>query len=182
MKVVRLAIPDVLQVTPTVHADDRGYFMEIWHANAFASAGIDARFVQDNQSGSRHGTLRGLHYQVEHPQGKLVRVVSGEIFDVAVDLRESSPTFARWVGTRLSADNRKQLYVPPGFAHGFLVTSDSAEVAYKCTDFHFPEHERTLSWNDPSLAIEWPLPAGTAPTLSAKDSAGKRLTEADTYP
>ena len=182
MKVARLAVPDVMLFTSTVHSDDRGYFMEVWHESRFAAAGLNARFVQDNQSGSRHGTLRGLHYQVERPQGKLIRVVSGEIFDVAVDLRETSPTFSRWVATRLRADDRQQLYVPPGFAHGFLVTSESAEVSYKCTDYHFPERERTLSWNDPTLGIEWPLPPGILPLLSAKDRAGKRFTDADTYP
>lgn len=182
MKVTRLSIPDVLLVTPTVHEDDRGYFMEVWHARTFAAAGLDVQFVQDNQSGSRHGALRGLHYQVERPQGKLVRVVSGEIFDVAVDLRRSSATFGRWVGVNLSSNNRQQLYVPPGFAHGFLVTSTLAEVAYKCTDFYFPEHERTLDWSDPDVGINWPLSAGTAPTLSAKDRVGKRLSVVELYP
>ena len=182
MNVARLAIPDVLLITPTVRSDHRGYFMEVWHAERFAAAGIDVQFVQDNQSGSRHGALRGLHYQLGRPQGKLVRVVSGEVFDVAVDLRKGSATFARWVGTRLSAENRQQLYLPPGFAHGFLVTSASAEVAYKCTDSYVPNQERTLRWDDPDLAIEWPLPAGTLPTLSAKDSSGQRLSEAELYP
>lgn len=182
MRVAQLAIPDVLLITPTVHADDRGYFMEVWHEEKFATAGLGVRFVQDNQSGSRHGALRGLHYQVKRPQGKLVRVISGEIFDVAVDLRRSSAALGRWVGVHLSADNRQQLYVPPGFAHGFLVTGTHAEVVYKCTDFYFPEHERTLEWCDPQLAIHWPLPAGTVPALSAKDRAGKRLSEAELYP
>ena len=182
MNVRRLAIPEVLLITPTVRSDHRGYFMEVWNAEAFGAAGVDAQFVQDNQSGSRRGTLRGLHYQLGHPQGKLVRVISGEVFDVAVDLRRSSATFARWVGTRLSSENRQQLYVPPGFAHGFLVTSGSAEVAYKCTDFYFPNQERTLAWDDPDLAIEWPLSAGTIPALSAKDSSGQRLSEAELYP
>jgi dTDP-4-dehydrorhamnose 3,5-epimerase len=181
MNVSRLAIPGVLLITPTVHADQRGYFMEIWQAERFAAAGLDAMFVQDNQSGSQSSTLRGLHYQIEHPQGKLIRVVSGEIFDVAVDLRRSSGTFGRWVGARLSADSRQQLYVPPGFAHGFLVVSERAEVAYKCTDFYFPEHERTLRWDDPDVDIRWPLPAGSKPTLSDKDRAGKRLTEIEVY-
>lgn len=182
MILTRLDIADLLLVTPTVHADGRGYFMEVWHEEKFATAGLDARFVQDNQSGSRRGTLRGLHYQIEHPQGKLVRVVSGEIFDVAVDLRRGSATFGRWLGLTLSAEGRQQIYVPPGFAHGFLVTSESAEVAYKCTDFYFPEHERTLIWNDPDVGITWPLPGGSMPTLSAKDSAGTLLTEAEVYP
>ena len=181
MKLTRLDISEVLLVTPAVHSDDRGYFMEVWHAEKFAMAGLDARFVQDNQSGSRRGTLRGLHYQIEHPQGKLVRVVSGEIFDVAVDLRRGSSTFGGWLGVTLSAESRQQVYIPPGFAHGFLVTSERAEVAYKCTDFYFPEHERTLLWNDPDVGIAWPLPGGSKPTLSAKDSAGRRLTEAEVY-
>lgn len=181
MIVARLAIPEVLLVTPKVHADDRGYFMEVWHAANYSAAGMDAAFVQDNQSGSGQGVLRGLHYQVERPQGKLVRAVSGEIFDVAVDLRRSSATFGRWVSARLSAESQQQLYVPPGFAHGFLVTSERAEVAYKCTDFYFPEHERTISWNDPDLAIDWPLAAGSTPALSPKDRAGRRLAEAEVY-
>jgi dTDP-4-dehydrorhamnose 3,5-epimerase len=182
MNVARLAIPDVLLITPTVLGDHRGYFMEVWNAEVFAAAGIDVRFVQDNQSGSRFGILRGLHYQVERPQGKLVRVVSGEVFDVAVDLRKGSATFAKWIGIKLSAENRQQLYIPPGLAHGFLVTSESAEVAYKCTDFYSPGHERTLLWNDPDLAIGWPLPVGDLPTLSAKDSSGTPLRDAELYP
>lgn len=182
MNATRLAIPDVMLVTPDRFDDARGYFMETWHARTFAAAGVDVDFVQDNQSGSHAGVLRGLHYQVVRPQGKLVRVVSGEIFDVAVDLRHSSPTFGRWVGEHLSAANRRQIYVPPGFAHGFLVTSESAEVAYKCTDYHDPQHERTLRWNDPDVGIDWPLRTGAEPILSAKDQAGRRLADAETYP
>jgi dTDP-4-dehydrorhamnose 3,5-epimerase len=181
MMVTRLAIPEVLLVTPRVHADDRGYFMEVWHAASYAAAGLDAAFVQDNQSGSTRGVLRGLHYQVQHPQGKLVRALSGEIFDVAVDLRRSSTTFGQWVGARLSAENRRQLFVPSGFAHGFLVTSEQAEVSYKCTNYYFREHERTLSWNDPDIGIEWPLPAGVPPTLSEKDQFGRALRDAEVY-
>ena len=182
MNVARLAIPEVLLVTPAVHSDARGYFMEIWHAERYAAAGLDAAFVQDNQSGSSQGVLRGLHYQIERPQGKLVRTVSGEIFDVAVDLRRSSATFGQWVGARLSAENRHQMYVPPGFAHGFLVLSERAEVAYKCTELYFPEHERTLLWNDPEVGIDWPVRSGIAPTLSDKDRSGRFLREAEVYP
>jgi dTDP-4-dehydrorhamnose 3,5-epimerase len=181
MKVTRLRIADVVLVEPRVFADDRGYFMEVWQALTFAEAGIDQRFVQDNQSYSRHGTLRGLHYQVEHPQGKLVRAVTGAIFDVAVDLRRSSPTFGQWVGATLSGDNKAQLYVPPGFAHGFLVTSEEAIVEYKCTDFYSPAHERTLVWNDPDLAIAWPLVPGQQPLMSAKDVAGNPLGRAEVF-
>jgi dTDP-4-dehydrorhamnose 3,5-epimerase len=182
MNVARLAIPEVLLVAPKVNADERGYFMEVWHAASYAAAGVAASFVQDNQSGSDQRVLRGLHYQVQRPQGKLVRAVSGEIFDVAVDLRRSSATFGRWVGASLSAVNRHQMYVPPGFAHGFLVISEQAEVAYKCTDFYFPEHERTLLWNDPDVGIAWPLPGGMTPTLSTKDRSGRVLREAEVYP
>lgn len=181
MMVECLAIPEVLLVTPKVYTDDRGYFMEVWHAGHFGAAGLHVSFVQDNQSGSSRGVLRGLHYQVEHPQGKLVRVIAGEIFDVAVDLRQSSKTFGRWVGARLSAENHQQLFVPPGFAHGFLTISERAEVAYKCTDFHFPEFERTLRWNDPAVRINWPLPAGASPKLSEKDRCGQSLHEAEVY-
>jgi len=182
VKLEPLSIPDVLMVTPTVFGDDRGYFMEVWHQQKGATAGLDARFVQDNQSLSRIGTLRGLHYQVEQAQGKLVRAISGEIFDVAVDVRRSSPTFGRWVGTTLSGDNKAQLYVPPGFAHGFLVTSETAVVEYKCTDFYAPQHERSILWNDPEIGIAWPLPPGVAPILSAKDLAGKPLSQAEVFP
>lgn len=181
MIVSRLAIPELLLVTPRVYMDDRGYFMEVWHASHFGAAGLSLSFVQDNQSGSSRGVLRGLHYQVEHPQGKLVRAVTGEIFDVAVDLRRGSKSFGGWVGVRLSAENRQQLYIPPGFAHGFLVTSERADIAYKCTDFYFPEHERTLMWNDPDVGIDWPLPLGATPTLSEKDQCGRRLHEAEVY-
>jgi dTDP-4-dehydrorhamnose 3,5-epimerase len=177
----RLAIPDVVLVTPAVHGDARGYFMEVWHDEKFAAAGLALSFVQDNQSRSRGGILRGLHFQIERPQGKLVRVVSGEIFDVAVDLRSSSPTFGRWVGRLLSDENKEQLYVPPGFAHGFLVTSDSADVVYKCTDFYFPEQERTLAWDDDTVGIAWPLVEGQAPTLSAKDRSGAALRDLETF-
>ena len=180
MKVVATDIPDVRIVEPRVFGDARGFFMESWNARALRDAGIDATFVQDNHSRSRRGVLRGLHYQVEHAQGKLVRVVVGEVFDVAVDLRRSSPTFGRWVGVMLSEDNRRMLWVPAGFAHGFVVLSESADFLYKTTDYYHPEHERTLLWNDPAVGIVWPLDA--EPQLAAKDAAGKRLAEADTYP
>jgi len=179
MKVTPTALPEVLLVEPRVFGDDRGFFYESYNRRALAEAGLTADFVQDNHSRSRHGVLRGLHYQIEHAQGKLVRAVTGEVFDVAVDLRRSSPNFGRSVSVVLSAANKRMLWVPPGFAHGFLVLSEDAEFLYKTTDYWFPEHERTLLWNDPALGIEWPL-AG-APTLAAKDAAGKPLAAADTY-
>lgn len=181
MKFTPTAIADVLLVEPVVHGDHRGFFMETWHADTFRRHGLDLDFVQDNHSGSLRGTIRGLHYQIERPQGKLVRVVAGEIYDVAVDLRRSSPTFGRWVSTTLSAANRLQVWVPPGFAHGFCVTSDRAEVVYKCTDVYAAEHERTLRWDDPAIGITWPVGPG-APLVSAKDSAGLDLDAIQTYP
>jgi dTDP-4-dehydrorhamnose 3,5-epimerase len=179
MKVTPTALPDVLLVEPRVFGDERGFFFESWNRRALAQAGLDADFVQDNHSRSGRGVLRGLHYQIEHPQGKLVRVVDGEVFDVAVDLRRSSPTFGRWVGVTLSAQNKHALWVPPGFAHGFVVVSASADFLYKTTDYWFPEHERTLLWNDPALAIAWPLSG--PPTIAAKDAAGVPLATAATY-
>jgi dTDP-4-dehydrorhamnose 3,5-epimerase len=178
MKVVATDLPDVKRIEPRVFTDDRGYFFESWNARVLADAGIDATFVQDNHSQSRRGVLRGLHYQVEHAQGKLVRCVAGEVFDVAVDLRRSSPTFGRSVGVVLSARNRAMLWIPPGFAHGFVVLSEAAEFLYKTTDYWYPEHERTLLWNDPALAIGWPV---AAPTVNAKDAAGVPLAAADVY-
>jgi len=178
MKVVATDLPDVKRLEPRVFTDDRGYFFESWNARVLADAGIDATFVQDNHSQSRHGVLRGLHYQVEHAQGKLVRCVVGEVFDVAVDLRRSSPTFGRSVGVVLSAENRTMLWIPPGFAHGFVVLSEAAEFLYKTTDYWYPEHERTLLWNDPALAIRWPV---AAPTVNAKDAGGVPLAAADVY-
>ena len=180
MEFEKLAIPDVMLVKPRVFGDARGFFFEIWEARKFAEAGITAAFVQDNYSRSVKGTLRGLHYQVKQPQGKLVRVTQGEVFDVAVDIRRSSPSFGRAVTTVLSGENKHQLWVPPGFAHGFYVLSESAEFFYKCTDFYAPEHERTLRWDDSTLAIRWPL-AGT-PLLSSKDQQGKLLAEAECFP
>ena len=157
MKVTPLAIPDVKLIEPQVFGDARGYFMESWNAQRFREAGLDLDFVQDNQSGSRHGTLRGLHYQIKHSQGKLVRVTAGAVFDVAVDMRSGSPTFGAWVGCRLTSENKHMLWVPEGFAHGFYVMSEFAEFQYKCTDVYAPEYERTVMWNDPDIGIEWPL-------------------------
>ncbi|HEX8789102.1 MAG TPA: dTDP-4-dehydrorhamnose 3,5-epimerase [Telluria sp.] len=174
------AIPDVLVLTPKVFGDARGFFFESFNARDFReTTGLQADFVQDNHSKSAKGVLRGLHYQIQHPQGKLVRVVQGEVFDVAVDLRKSSPTFGRWVGHVLSADNVKQLWIPPGFAHGFVVLSESAEFLYKTTDYWYPEHERSLLWNDPTVGIEWPI--DFEPQLAAKDSAGKPFGLADLF-
>ena len=179
MQITPTALPDVLLVEPKVFGDERGFFFESWNRRAFAAAGIDAGFVQDNHSRSGRGVLRGLHYQIEHAQGKLVRVTEGEVFDVAVDLRRSSPSFGRSVGVVLSATNRRMLWIPPGFAHGFVVLSESAEFLYKATDYWHPQHERTLLWSDPALHIDWPL-AG-APTLAAKDAAGMLLADAEVY-
>ena len=179
MRVTATAISDVLLIEPKVFGDSRGFFFESWNARAFAAAGIDASFVQDNHSRSHRGVLRGLHYQIQHAQGKLVRVVEGEVFDVAVDLRRSSATFGRHVAISLSAANHRMLFIPPGFAHGFLVVSDVAEFLYKTTDYWFPEHERTLLWNDPALGIDWPQ--GIAPALAPKDAAGTSLAKAECY-
>ena len=174
-------LPGVVKILPKIHKDARGYFMESWQAKNFAEAGIGARFVQENVSGSSKLTLRGLHYQVKRPQGKLVRVVHGEVFDVAVDLRRSSPVFGQWIGVLLSAENKYQLWVPPGFGHGFLVLSESAEFEYKCTDYYCPEYERAISWSDPDIGIEWPLPTGCQPVLSEKDATAPTLRQADTF-
>lgn len=181
MKFLPTRIPDVIVIEPKVFGDHRGFFMETWQHKVFTEAGISHPFVQDNHSRSSQGILRGLHYQIKHPQGKLVRVISGEVFDVAVDIRKNSPTFGQWVGETLSADNRKMLWVPPGFAHGFYVMSESAEFLYKCTDFYTPPHERTILWNDPALGINWPLVNGAAPVLSSKDAEGVLFTEAEIY-
>ena len=171
----------VLLVRPDVHADQRGFFVEVWHATRYAAAGIPGPFVQDNHSRSSRHTLRGLHYQAGRPQGKLVRVAVGTVFDVAVDLRRSSPTFGRWVGTTLSGENHHQLWIPPGFAHGFYVMSERVEMLYKATDYYAPDAERTLLWNDPALRIDWPLVKGSPPVLSPRDAAGLPLAEAETY-
>ena len=179
MKVTACPIPDVLLIEPRVFGDDRGFFFESFNQRAFNQAsGLDLNFVQDNHSRSARHVLRGLHYQIKNPQGKLVRVVSGEVFDVAVDIRRNSPTFGRWVGELLSATNKRQLWVPPGLAHGFVVLSDSAEFLYKTTDYYAPEFERCIAWNDPTLAIAWPALEGE-PLLSAKDAAGKAFMNAD---
>jgi len=174
-------LPDVIRIEPTVHGDERGYFMETWQARRFHEVGIDDEFVQDNLSQSSRGTLRGIHYQIEHAQGKLVRVVQGEVFDVAVDLRRSSPQYGRWVGELLSADNKYQLWVPPGFGHGFLVLSEAAKFEYKCTDYYAPQYERSIRWDDPDIGIEWPSLDGEQPTLSSKDADAPFLREAETY-
>jgi dTDP-4-dehydrorhamnose 3,5-epimerase len=179
MVVVPTSLPDVLQIEPRVFEDQRGFFCESYNRRAFAEAGIDVGFVQDNHSGSRRGVLRGLHYQIEHAQAKLVRVVAGEVFDVAVDLRRSSPTFGRHVAITLSAQSRRMLYIPPGFAHGFLVLSEFAEFLYKTSDYWYPEHERTLLWRDPALGIAWP--AGVDPVLAPKDASGILLAAAELY-
>lgn len=182
MKFTPLAIPDVVLIEPQVFGDARGFFMETWQAAKFAEAGIAANFVQDNHSRSSHGTLRGLHYQLLQTQGKLVRVVAGEVFDVAVDVRRSSPTFGRWVGATLSAENKRLLWIPPGFAHGFYVTGECAEFVYKCTDYYHPQSERSLLWNDPQVGVDWPIPEGLTPLLSAKDRAGLPLASAECFP
>ena len=172
MKVTRTAIPDVCLIEPRVFGDARGFFYESFNARAFSEAtGVTTEFVQDNHSRSGRGVLRGLHYQIQQAQGKLVRVVSGEVYDVAVDIRRSSPTFGKWVGAHLSADNKAQFWVPAGFAHGFVVLSETAEFLYKTTDYYAPEHEQCIAWNDPFLNIQWP-DLGEAPKLSAKDAAG----------
>jgi len=178
--VTRTAIPDVLVIEPKVFGDARGFFLERWNARSFAAAGLPAVFVQDNHSRSPRGVLRGLHYQIVQPQGKLVRVVAGEVFDVAVDVRRASPTFGRWVGERLSADNKRMFWIPPGFGHGFLVLSEAADFLYKTTDYYAPEHERVIAWNDPDLAIAWPLEG--PPTVSARDAAGVRFRDAEVFP
>ena len=181
MNVARTSIPDVLLIEPVVRTDDRGFFLETWHAERYDDAGIGSAFVQDNHSRSVRGTLRGLHYQIEQPQGKLVQAVTGTIFDVAVDLRRSSPTFRCWVGVELSELNHRQLWVPPGFAHGFYVLSEQADVVYKCTDFYAAEHERTVRWNDSDLAIDWPLIGTAPPLISSKDASGLALGAAPVY-
>ncbi len=182
MKVVRTAIPDVLLLEPRVFGDERGFFLERYNRRTFAAAtGLDPDFVQDNHSRSARNVLRGLHYQIRQPQGKLVWVVEGEVFDVAVDLRRSSPTFGRWAGFGLSAQDRRLAWIPPGFAHGFLVVSESAQVLYKTTDYYAPEHERTLLWNDPALGVAWPLAAGAVPVLARKDLEGLPLASCELF-
>ena len=180
MKFLATEIPGVLVVEPKVFADDRGFFLETYHAARFRDGGIGDTFVQDNHSRSSRGVLRGLHYQEPNPQGKLVRAIVGTIFDVAVDIRRGSPTFGKWVGVELTAENKKQLWVPPGLAHGFYVVSEVAEVIYKCTTFYDPPSDRGIAWNDPEIGIDWPFDG--EPILSAKDAAAPRLVEAETLP
>ena len=181
MEFQKTDIPDVVLIRPKVFGDSRGFFFESWEEKKFSTAGINDKFVQDNQSRSTRHVLRGLHYQIRQPQGKLVRVVSGSVFDVAVDLRRSSSTFGRWVGVELSAENRHILWIPPGFAHGFLVLSSFADFSYRCTNFWAPSHERTVLWNDLDLDITWPLPKDADPILSEKDAAGLRFREAEHF-
>lgn len=181
MNVLPTSIPDVKLLAPKVFGDHRGFFMETWNENGFAELGLNLNFVQDNHSRSAQGILRGLHYQIQHPQGKLVRVTQGAVYDVAVDIRKDSPTYGKAFGTVLSDENHHMLWVPPGFAHGFYVMSETADFVYKCTDFYHPEHERSIVWNDPDLAIEWPLVNGETPQLSAKDSEGLQLKDADVF-
>lgn len=179
MNRIDTAIPEVFLLEPKVFGDDRGFFYESWNKQTLVKLGLDVDFVQDNHSKSQRGVLRGLHYQIQHPQGKLVRVVAGEVFDVAVDLRKSSPTFGKWVGFTLSAENKRLAWIPPGFAHGFVVTSETAEFLYKTTDYYFPEHERSLLWNDPAVGIDWPLVG--EPQLAKKDAAGLSLSDCEVF-
>ena len=174
-------LPDVILIRPTVFEDPRGFFMDTWHRELFEQEGIDTSFVQDSHSGSVAGTIRGLHYQIKQAQGKLIRVVKGEAFDVAVDIRRSSPYFGQWTAEVLSAENRKMIWIPRGFAHGFLVLSKTAEFEYKCTDYYAPEYERTLQWDDPDIGIEWALPEQEKPILSDKDRLGLPLKDAEVY-
>jgi dTDP-4-dehydrorhamnose 3,5-epimerase len=182
MKFHKTPIVDVVLIEPQVFGDDRGFFMETWQALKFQDSGIDANFVQDNHSRSTQWTLRGMHMQIEHTQGKLVRVTYGAVFDVVVDLRRSSPSFGRWWGTELSDQNHSMVWVPPGLAHGMLVISPTADFLYKCTDIYSPAHERTLAWNDETVGIEWPIPSGIQPKLSAKDTKGQSFAEIEKLP
>ncbi len=181
MKISSTEIPDVLIVEPKILGDHRGYFFESWRADLFAEAGVTITFVQDNQSSSSQGVLRGLHYQIQQPQGKLVRVISGKVFDVAVDIRKSSATFGQWVGAELSAENNKMMWVPPGFAHGFYVLSDHAEFVYKCTDYYAPQHERVIRFDDLDIGIDWPLIPGDEPSMSEKDLGGMAFKDVDHF-
>ena len=182
MKVAKTGIPGVLILEPVVHEDARGFFLETWRETRYKDAGLDVAFVQDNHSRSSRGVLRGMHYQLEAPQGKLVMAARGSVFDVAVDLRRSSPAFGRWVGVELSDANHRQLWIPPGCAHGFYVTSDIADVVYKCTEPYAAADERCLRWDDASVAVAWPLPGGARPVISPRDAAGSLLADAATYP
>ncbi len=182
MKFGKTPLQDVVLINPQVYGDARGFFLETWQSEKFNAAGIDATFVQDNHSRSSQWTLRGLHFQVKHTQGKLVRVTRGSVFDVMVDLRRSSSTFGKWWGVELSEENHHMLWVPPGLAHGILITSDTADFLYKCTDFYSPPDERTLAWNDPEVGVQWPLPSGVHPKLSPKDAVGQTLAAIETLP
>jgi dTDP-4-dehydrorhamnose 3,5-epimerase len=175
-------LPEVVLITPRLFPDARGFFFERWQQRRFAAAGIDVRFVQDNHSHSVRHTLRGLHFQIQQPQGKLVYVVRGEVFDVAVDIRRSSPRFGQWIGVLLSEHNHQMLWVPAGFAHGYLALTDEIDVLYNCTDFYAPQFERTIRWDDAQIGVQWPLPAGVAPTLSEKDASAPLLKDAESYP
>jgi dTDP-4-dehydrorhamnose 3,5-epimerase len=179
MEVTRTRVPDVLLIKPTVFGDQRGYFQESWNRKRFAEHGLDLDFVQDNHSHSTKWTLRGLHYQVKSTQGKLVRVSRGAAYDVVVDVRRGSPTFGQWVGVELSAENHEMLWVPPGFAHGFLAISEQVDFLYKCTAYYMPEHERVILWNDPELAIDWPIASGAKPQLSSRDAQGVAFSAAE---
>ena len=181
MKFEPTSLPGVVRIVPTVHEDSRGFFIETWQSRTLEQSGIDATFVQENFSHSSSGTLRGLHYQVKHAQGRLVRVVQGAVFDVTVDLRKSSPQFGQWTGEILSAENRHQLWVPPGFGHGFLALTDTAGFEYNCTDFYAPEFDRSIRWDDPEIGIDWPLKKGEQPNLSDKDAAAPLLKDAEVY-
>ncbi len=181
MKIIDTAIPDVKILEPKVFGDERGFFLESWNADTFKTAGLDIHFVQDNHSFSTQGILRGLHYQLNTPQGKLVRVTRGAVFDVAVDIRRSSPTYGKWVGVEISADNKRSLWVPPGFAHGFYVLSTEVDFLYKCTSVYSATDDRGIAWNDPEVGIEWPLVNGTAPLLSGKDAVAVHLKDAETF-
>ena len=181
MEFTKTELNDVLLIEPIVHGDDRGFFLETWQKREFAAHGIDMDFVQDNHSKSSNSTLRGLHYQIQQPQGKLARVIAGEVFDVVIDLRKSSSTFGKWTGLILSAENKRMLWAPPGFAHGFYVISASAEFAYKCTDYYAPKYERSIIWSDRDLGIEWPSDV-KAPLLSEKDAAGVAFADAEYFP
>jgi dTDP-4-dehydrorhamnose 3,5-epimerase len=182
LRLVETSHPEVKIVEPVVHGDARGFFVETWNARQFTEAGIDASFVQDNQSRSARGVLRGLHYQVAQPQGKLIRIAAGRAYDVAVDVRRGSPRFGQWVGVELSAANQRQLWVPAGFAHGFLALEDGTDLLYKCTAYYAPEHERSILWSDPEIGIAWPLEGIAAPTISARDAAALPLVDADVFP
>lgn len=182
MQLQPMRLPEVQLITPRVFGDARGYFFESWHAQKFAAAGIAAAFVQDNHSHSLRHTLRGLHYQRQHPQGKLVHVTRGEVFDVAVDLRRSSPRFGQWAGARLSETNHAMLWIPPGFAHGYLALSEEVDFLYKCTEVYLPDDERVIRWDDATIGVEWPLPAGSTPIVSARDAAAPGLEAADCFP